>query len=194
MDIIDKILEEHSVILDKEGTIRKTYKVNEDIEIGIHQTKDEIYMYAYSYESDRNLSIKSNFKKLWNGFKAIAQHNYISVDKNYSYTFKLKQEEIPTPTPITSDSENQLELLRKRIEKLINENLQLKEENEELKYQLGECSQIINEHKKLGRKNKFSNEQISEIKKLRNENMSIRAIAKKFDCSVGLIHKLIKTR
>ena len=49
----------------------------------------------------------------------------------------------------------------------------------------------INEQKNVGRKNKFSNEQISEIKKLRNENMSIRAIAKEFDCSVGLIHKLL---
>lgn len=192
MDIIDKILKEHSVILDKEETRREVYKINEDIEIGVHQTKDNIYIYAYSYNSDRNLSIKSNFKRLYNSFKAISQDNHISVDKNYCYTFKLKQEEIITPTK--SSSKNQLELLREQIEKLINENLQLKEENEELKYQLEKCSQIIDEHKKLGRKNKFSNEQISEIKKLRNENMSIRAIAKKFDCSVGLIHKLIKTR
>ena len=192
MDIIDKILEEHSVILKQEETVRKVYKVDEDIEIGIHQTKDEIYMYAYSYESDRNLSIKSNFKKLYNGFKVIAQDGYISIDKNYCYTFKLKQEEIIIPEAIKLDSKNQLDLLREQIEKLINENLQLKEENEELKYQLEKCSQIINEHRKLGRKNKFTDEQIEEIKKLRNENMSIRAIAKKFDCSVGLIHKLVK--
>lgn len=150
MDIIDKILEKHSVILKQEETVRKVYKVNEDIEIGIHQNKDDIYMYAYSYNSDRNLSIKSNFKKLWNGFKAIAQDGYISVDKNYSYTFKLKQEEIITPTE--ASSKNQLELLREQIEKLINENLQLREENEELKYQLEKCSQMINERQKMGRK------------------------------------------
>lgn len=192
--MVDKILEKHSVILDTEETIRKTYKVNEDIEIGVHQNKDNIYMYAYSYSKDRNLSIKSNFKRLYNGFKAISKDNHISVDRNYCYTLKLKQEDIPAVAIDTTITGNEIELLREQIKKLIDENLQLKEENKGLKHQLENCSQIINEHKNVGRKNKFSNEQIEEIKKLRDGNMSIRAIAKEFDCSVGLIHKLIKTR
>lgn len=44
MDIIDKILKEHSVILEIEETRRETYGINEDIEVGIHHTKDNIYV------------------------------------------------------------------------------------------------------------------------------------------------------
>ena len=43
-----------------------------------------------------------------------------------------------------------------------------------------------------GRKEKFNEEQVKEILKLSDEGMSIRAIARELDCSVGLIHKIIK--
>lgn len=42
-----------------------------------------------------------------------------------------------------------------------------------------------------GRKNKFNEEQIQQIKEARAEGKSIRAIADQFNCSVGLVHKLI---
>lgn len=44
---------------------------------------------------------------------------------------------------------------------------------------------------KLGRKNKFTSKQIQKIKKLRAEGKTIREIAAEYDCSIGLIHKLI---
>lgn len=43
----------------------------------------------------------------------------------------------------------------------------------------------------LGRKNKFTDKQIQKIKKLRVEGKTIRQIAAEYDCSIGLIHKLI---
>ena len=47
-----------------------------------------------------------------------------------------------------------------------------------------------NEHK-AGRQNKFNNEQIQEIRNLKLKGKSIRQIAREYDCSVGLVHKLI---
>lgn len=195
MDIIDKILKEHSVILEREETRRETYELNEDVELGIHQTKDNIYMYAYSYSKDRNLSIKSNFKRLWNSFIKIAQDGYIAVNKDYTCEFKLKRDDI-NKFDIHKEQElyekQNLNELEYEVNELMIENKHLKHEIELLKLELEKCSQIINEHKKAGRKNKFTDEQVEEIKRLnREENMSIRQLAKKFDCSVGLIHKLL---
>lgn len=42
-----------------------------------------------------------------------------------------------------------------------------------------------------GRKEKFNEEQVKQILEARNEGKSIRAIAEQFECSIGLIHKLI---
>lgn len=42
-----------------------------------------------------------------------------------------------------------------------------------------------------GRKRKFSDDKVQEILKARGENKSIRAIAKEFNCSIGLVQKLI---
>lgn len=43
-----------------------------------------------------------------------------------------------------------------------------------------------------GRKEKFNKEQVKQILEAREQGKSIREIAKEFQCSVGLIHKLIK--
>lgn len=196
MDIIDKILKEHSIILEQEETRREVYNINEDVEIGIYQTKDSIYMYAYSYSKDRNLSIKSNFKRLWNGFKKVAKDGYIAIDKGYTYTFKLKQED-STKHMVLKEQElykkTKVEDLDEIVHKLRLENEHLKSEIALLKLELEKSSQIKSEHKKIGRKNKFTSEQIEDIKRLnREEYMSIRQLAKMFGCSVGLIHKVLR--
>lgn len=45
-----------------------------------------------------------------------------------------------------------------------------------------------------GRKEKFNKEQVQQILEAREQGKSIREIAKEFQCSVGLIHKLINNR
>lgn len=42
-----------------------------------------------------------------------------------------------------------------------------------------------------GRKSKFSDAQVDEIRRLREDGSTIKEIASRFECSVGLIHKLI---
>lgn len=69
------------------------------------------------------------------------------------------------------------------------DNFMLSRENKALENKL-ECSKVKNELN-AGRKNKFNNEQVNDIIKARCEGKSIRVLAKEFNCSIGLIHKLI---
>lgn len=49
----------------------------------------------------------------------------------------------------------------------------------------------VHNERGAGRKNKFTDEQIEQIKEARASGKSIRVISEEFDCSVGLVHKLI---
>lgn len=66
----------------------------------------------------------------------------------------------------------------------------LKIENNNLQNEI-EGSRIKNE-RGGGRKPKFNNEQVNTILEARNEGKSIRSLAKEFNCSIGLVHKIIK--
>lgn len=67
-----------------------------------------------------------------------------------------------------------------------------REEREEVKRKK-EQLQKHNE-RGAGRKNKFNKEQVKQIQAAREQGKSIRAIAEEFNCSVGLIHKLINEK
>lgn len=90
----------------------------------------------------------------------------------------------------TQTKKSDLDILKENIYKLINENKKLKAENKLLKLQLDKSSKIKNE-RGAGRKQKFTDNQVEEIRALRENGNSIREISKKFNCSVGLVHKLI---
>ena len=199
MDIFDKILKEHSVILEQEETRTETYEIDDDVEINIQQTKDRIYMYAYRYSTDRTLNMKNNFKRLWKGFEKVAKDNKISTITVYSYEFYLKQEE-STEVVIVKEPEQKVEEKQDisvveddTVSKLMLENKQLKSEIESLKVELEQCRKVISKYSKLGRKSKLTAEQIEEIKGLNKGGMSIRQLAKMFECSAGLIHKVINS-
>lgn len=69
--------------------------------------------------------------------------------------------------------------LKCRIEELEKENKELKEELSKFK------------NKKRGRKNKFEIHDIESMKFYRFQGKSYREIASIFNCSTGLVHKLI---
>lgn len=96
------------------------------------------------------------------------------------------------------------------VKKLMEENYKLKkevQENSRLKKQVqklkSEQKKIIEEYKEnnnvqkiknergAGRKSKFTDAQIEKILKDREAGTSIRNIAKFYNCSVGLVHKII---
>lgn len=80
----------------------------------------------------------------------------------------------------------------KRNSELVDEIQKLKDENEELKNN----KDVVKVHNErgAGRKNRFTDEQIKEIKERRYNKHTIKEIAKEFNCSVGLVHKLINER
>ena len=71
-------------------------------------------------------------------------------------------------------------------------------EKEALKYkenldQLNKNSSM-NNARGAGRKSKLSDAQIDDIKKLREDGNTIKEIASRYDCSVGLVYKLINEK
>ena len=71
----------------------------------------------------------------------------------------------------------------KRNDELIKEFQKLKNENKLI--------QKVHNERGAGRKARFSDEQIETIRMYRLQGKTIKEISEMFDCSVGLIHKLI---
>lgn len=76
------------------------------------------------------------------------------------------------------------------IQKLINENEQLKQDIK-CKQDLDSVNKLKNE-RNAGRKERFNDDEKVTINMLRLAGNSYRAIAKQMGCSVGTIHKIIK--
>ena len=74
-------------------------------------------------------------------------------------------------------------------EKSINRQLEKMKKAELIEY-IQELESKLN----AGRKEKFNEEQVNKILEARKEGKSIRAIAEQFECSIGLIHKIINNR
>ncbi|MCB2309041.1 hypothetical protein LGL08_20265 [Clostridium estertheticum] len=75
----------------------------------------------------------------------------------------------------------------------LNENLRIEElekENKRLRNELKNKSEKHNE-RGAGRKSRFSERDITMIKMYRIQNKTIKELAEMYDCSTGLIHKII---
>lgn len=190
MDQIQDIIKNHSKIC----TCEKIYKIGTDVQITVRQKENYIFMFAYNEVKDKNMSIYTNYKRLYNSFKKISSS--ISQDKDYYLRIYLKENtentnEIEIKLNNKYIEKTEIEKLKENILRLIAENDQLRNENKLLKLELEKRSQT---KMNVGRKNKFNNEQIQKIKIASKEGKSIRQIAKDFDCSVGLVHKLINEK
>ena len=78
-----------------------------------------------------------------------------------------------------------------------NEYLKLKDKD--FKRNLDEMDQLkknslMHNARGAGRKAKFTDDQVDEIRRLREDGNTIKEIAKRYNCSVGLIHKLINEK
>lgn len=79
--------------------------------------------------------------------------------------------------------------LEGRLDNKGSEILELVEENMKLE---DECRvQKLKNERGAGRKKKYDNKQIAEILEARKQNKSMRVIAKEFNCSLGLVQKII---
>ena len=72
----------------------------------------------------------------------------------------------------------------------------LKSENEKLKKMIVDCAKYTERlsNRGAGRKKKFDDQEREMIRMYRIQGMTIREIADRFECSVGIVHKIINEK
>ena len=212
MKIFDKILEKHTKINNYK---RQSYMINEDIEIIISQEGSKVIMRGFNHKTDRfiNFSTKK-YKKLMDGFKSASTDLYSDGNHFYYITlgtsnndkivenYDLKIEELNKKIDCLNDIIARLEARNNRLEQEVNKyrddylyyfDKYAELKDKDFKRTLDDLRKGSLKHnaRGAGRKSKFTDNQIEEIKKMRTEGSTIKEIAIKYKCSVGLIHKLI---
>ena len=217
MEVFKEILDTHTKIC----TCRKIYKINDDLEITVDQKENKVVMWGFNHKSDRFLNLSTKrFQKLMDGFKSVASDLYSSG--NYYITlgtsnndslvedesYEVEIEELKSKIDCLNDVIARLERNNKRLEDDVekykkdylyyfNEYLKLKDKD--FKRNLDEMDQLkknslMHNARGAGRKAKFTDDQVDEIRRLREDGNTIKEIANRYNCSVGLIHKLINEK
>ncbi|MGL5381849.1 helix-turn-helix domain-containing protein [Clostridium sp.] len=173
MKVFDEILLKHTDI----QTCRESYIFNKDISIIVEQKENKVVLSAFNNATDRfvNLGTK-RFERLIEGFKSVASDLY---SKDYYYYIILG----PTDN---DDLVDEVAQLKKEIARLNDIIAGLEKSNKRLQGDVDKHNA-----RGAGRKSRFSDAQVEEIKSLREGGHTIKEIATRFECSVGLIHKLI---
>ena len=108
-------------------------------------------------------------------------------EQNRAYKLNIEHEK-ETRKKISTYYEKTNNELKEEIQKLKNENETLNEEIQKLK---NESKTTIHNERGAGRKQRLTEEQKETIKMYRVQGKTIKEIAEIFNCSIGLIHKLI---
>lgn len=218
MKIFNEILEKHT----KLQTCRDLYKINEDIEMTVSQEENKVVVWAFNHTTDRFVSLGTQrFKKLIEGFKLVASDLYA---KGYYYYITLDTAQNNDAVDDKSnDSEiamlkQRVACLNDIIARLEESNKKLESDvdkyREDYLYYHGEWTKLVDENfnrtmedrdgikknsfihnaRGAGRRARFSDAQIGEIKKIREDGCTIKEIARRYNCSIGLVHKLINEK
>ena len=198
MEVFKDILDTHTKICN----YRKIYKINEDLEITVDQKENKVVMWGFNHKSDRFLNLSTKrFQKLMDGFKSVASdlyssgnYYYITVDTSKKESrddksYEVEIEELNKKIDCLNDIIARLEARNNRLEQEVNKYKDFKRNLDDLKKGV-----LIHNARGAGRKAKFTDKQIEEIRRLREDGNTIKEIANRYNCSVGLIHKLINEK
>ena len=198
MEVFKDILDTHTKICN----CRKIYKINEDLEITVDQKENKVVMWGFNHKSDRFLNLSTKrFQKLMDGFKSVASdlyssgnYYYITIDTSKKESradksYEVEIEELNKKIDCLNDIIARLEARNNRLEQEVNKYKDFKRNLDDLKKGV-----LIHNARGAGRKAKFTDKQIEEIRRLREDGNTIKEIAKRYNCSVGLIHKLINEK
>lgn len=215
--MFDEILKKHT----KPCTCREIYNISSDLEITIDQKYNKVIMWGFNYKSDRALNLSTKkFKKLMDGFKKVSTdlysngiYYYITLDTSNDYIINDKSDDLQIAelkkkidclNDIIARLEKRNEILEKEVDKYRKDYLYYYDKYAELKdkdfkrtledLEKLKKNSLMHNARGAGRKSKFTDSQINEIKKLRANGDTIKDIANKYNCSVGLIHKIINKR
>lgn len=130
-------------------------------------------------------------------------HKRIQEQNDYINKMQVLADENFENSPYRKQLEDKIQMLEMKLktaerakqhaEKLAKaKDEHLQELQEQIKQLQSETNvQKIKNERRAGRKQKFINAEIQAIKLYRLQGKSYRAIAEMFDCSVGLVHKII---
>ena len=193
--MFNEILKKHT----KPCTCREIYNISSDLEITIDQKENKVVMWGFNHKSDRFLNLSTKrFQKLMDGFKSVASdlyssgnYYYITIDTSKKESkadksYEVEIEELNKKIDCLNDIIARLEARNNRLEQEVNKYKDFKRNLDDLKKGV-----LIHNARGAGRKAKFTDKQIEEIRRLREDGNTIKEIANRYNCSVGLIHKLI---
>lgn len=193
--MFNEILKKHT----KPCTCREIYNISSDLEITIDQKENKVVMWGFNHKSDRFLNLSTKrFQKLMDGFKSVASdlyssgnYYYITIDTSKKESradksYEVEIEELNKKIDCLNDIIARLEARNNRLEQEVNKYKDFKRNLDDLKKGV-----LIHNARGAGRKAKFTDKQIEEIRRLREDRNTIKEIANRYNCSVGLIHKLI---
>ena len=193
--MFNEILKKHT----KPCTCREIYNLSSDLEITIDQKENKVVMWGFNHKSDRFLNLSTKrFQKLMDGFKSVSSdlyssgnYYYITVDTSKKESiddksYEVEIEELNKKIDCLNDIIARLEARNNRLEQEVNKYKDFKRNLDDLKKGV-----LIHNARGAGRKAKFTDKQIEEIRRLREDGNTIKEIANRYNCSVGLIHKLI---
>lgn len=203
-----KVQKEKDKQEDKLKAIYEEYE-NEDVVM-------EVYGYGGITESkkDKLLELFRNKDKVNNENSADGAYLNILKRDLKSINIELKYPDAPTENNCNDSESNkrieELELENKKlkekakennlalnhqVDQFVDRNLKLIAENKQLELSLREFQKLKDEKKinerGAGRKSKFTDEEKATIKMYRLQGKTIKEISEIYNCSVGLIHKLI---
>ncbi len=217
MKIFNEILEKHSKI----QTCGESYVINKDIVITIEQKENKVVMWAFNYTTNRFVNMgSSRFKKLIDSFKSMASDLYSKGDYYYitldtgtdevveDKSSELEIEELKKKVACLNDIIKRLEERNMKLESDVDKYREdylyyhsewAKLKDKDFKRTLEDLDQLkknslIHNARGAGRKSRFSDAQVEEIKNLREDGSTIKEIASRYGCSVGLVHKLISEK
>ena len=196
--MFNEILKKHT----KPCTCREIYNISSDLEITIDQKENKVVMWGFNHKSDRFLNLSTKrFQKLMDGFKSVASdlyssgnYYYITIDTSKKESradksYEVEIEELNKKIDCLNDIIARLEARNNRLEQEVNKYKDFKRNLDDLKKGV-----LIHNARGAGRKAKFTDKQIEEIRRLREDGNTIKEIANRYNCSVGLIHKLINEK
>lgn len=170
----------------EEKYLKLTQELNNAKFVKIKNLREEIKRLQKEVNSSNKLIQQLNYEnsemldKADNGFENSA--TYVQMQKHID-DLELKNKVL----------EDGKEHNRRMYEAELKRNDELIKEFQKLNNEKNEIKEIHNE-RGAGRKARFTEQQKAEIKMYRLEGKTIKEIAEMFNCSVGLIHKLINER
>ena len=155
----------------------------------VHQKDERLTITGLNNDTQRQVDLTAKkYDKLFKDFKKIADIEKKYTDKRIVIYFKDEEQ---FKNNLIRQEEKIIDIdYVKEVQKLKDELKLEKEKNKILEEKLNELSTLKNT-RNAGRKEKFTLERKQQIVKEKLEGETIRGLAKKYNCGIGTVHKII---